>query len=78
MKPSTPYLNEKLSVQEAAQRASKPLREFMLAQTRESDLNLFAEIADVDEIKSPASVPFSILVPSFVTSELKTAFQIGF
>jgi flagellar biosynthetic protein FliP len=74
----SPYLNETLSVEEAVQRAAKPLREFMTAQTRETDLKLFSEMAEKGEFPSPESVPFSVLVPSFVTSELKTAFQIGF
>jgi flagellar biosynthetic protein FliP len=54
------------------------MREFMLGQTREDDLALFARIADAGEFQSPADVPFSILLPAFATSELKTGFQIGF
>ena len=50
----------------------------MMAQTRESDLNLFLKIADIPDVSTAAEVPFSVLVPAFVTSELKTAFQIGF
>ena len=50
----------------------------MLGQTRETDLAMFADIAGVDNIESPEQVPFSLLVPAFMTSELKTAFQIGF
>lgn len=73
-----PYLSETIPAQEAVQRAAGPLREFMLAQTREADLNLFGEIAGAAAPKAPESVPFSVLVPAFVTSELKTAFQIGF
>ncbi len=75
---AAPYLDDKISMQEALQRASVPLREFMVAQTRETDLNLFGGIANATDFKTPADVPFSILVPSFVTSELKTAFQMGF
>lgn len=74
----SPYLDEQIEAPEALQRASVPLREFMLSQTRESDLDLFAGIANVGVLQSPEQVPFSILVPAFVTSELKTAFQIGF
>jgi len=55
-----------------------PLHEFMLAQTRESDLALFSRISDAGEFQSPQDVPFSVLLPSFVTSELKTGFQMGF
>lgn len=74
----TPYLNEDMPVQEALNLASIPLREFMMAQTREDDLKMFAEIAGAGDFSQPTDVPLSILVPSFLTSELKTAFQIGF
>jgi flagellar biosynthetic protein FliP len=73
-----PYLNESVPAEEAIKLAAQPVREFMLAQTRETDLNLFAEISKSGEIKTPEDVPFNILVPSFLTSELKTAFQMGF
>lgn len=73
-----PYLAERIDAEEALRRAGVPLRQFMLAQTRETDLKLFAEVSGRDGFDSPAAVPFSVLVPSFVTSELKTAFQIGF
>ena len=73
-----PYLSEEATFQEALFRARDPMRTFMLAQTRETDLALFAEIGDRQDIDSPEAVPFSILIPAFVTSELKTAFQIGF
>jgi flagellar biosynthesis protein FliP len=73
-----PYLNEELTPQQALERASIPLRGFMLAQTRETDLELFVRLARRDDLTSPQDVPFHILVPAFVTSELKTAFQIGF
>ena len=55
-----------------------PLRQFMLNQTRESDLQLFASIAGRTDIASAADAPLSLIVPSFMVSELKTAFQIGF
>lgn len=74
----TPYLNEEMEMQDALVQASMPLREFMMAQTREADLNMFSEIAGVKDFDQPSDVPLSILVPSFLTSELKTAFQIGF
>ncbi len=73
-----PYLAEELGPQQAVDAASIPLRGFMLAQTRETDLELFVRLARRDDITSPDAVPFHILVPAFVTSELKTAFQIGF
>ncbi len=73
-----PYLQEKLSPELALKHSLKPFREFMLAQTRESDLELFLDISEQDALDSPNDVPFSMLLPAFVTSELKTAFQIGF
>ena len=73
-----PYLNEKVSLQDAAVNATKPLRHFMFGQTREADIVTFASIAGHGKFASQADVPFTILVPAFVTSELKTAFQIGF
>ena len=73
-----PYMEEKLNAEQAFEKALVPFREFMIGQTRETDLQMFAEISGVDEIESPETIPFSLLVPSFVTSELKTAFQIGF
>lgn len=73
-----PYLDEQISVSEALARAEVPVREFMLRQTRESDLALFTELADRSDIQDIDAIPFNIIMPSFVTSELKTAFQIGF
>ncbi len=59
-------------------RAVGPLKQFMLAQTRESDIATFVRITGGDGFDKPEDVPLSILVPAFATSELKTAFQIGF
>ena len=73
-----PYMAEEMEFQEALDRASRPLRQFMLSQTRETDLKLFAYIAGHEPLVSRDEVPFSLLMPAFVTSELKTAFQIGF
>jgi len=73
-----PYMDEKIQPQEAFKKAQGPFREFMLAQTRETDLEMFGNISGKTNIASPEEVPFSILIPAFVTSELKTAFQIGF
>lgn len=73
-----PYLAEKLGTEEAISKAVKPLRTFMLEQTRETDLALFAEIRGIDGFESPDAIPLNLLVPSFIISELKTAFQIGF
>ncbi len=73
-----PYLNDKMQVEEALARGSEPLKAFMLHQTRDADIELFARISGKQDIESPDKVPFSLLVPAFATSELKTAFQIGF
>ena len=73
-----PYLAGSLSAMDAMMAATEPFKTFMLAQTRETDICMFADIAGVTEIESPDKTPFSLLMPAFVTSELKTAFQIGF
>ncbi|TCS42426.1 flagellar biosynthetic protein FliP [Reinekea marinisedimentorum] len=74
-----PYLAEEMAPVDAVNTAIEPLKKFMLAQTRESDLMLFMELADkVGQIESPEDTPLTILMPAFATSELKTAFQIGF
>lgn len=73
-----PYLSEKITSVEALQRASQPFRGFMLKQTREADIALFMHISHTPKVATPAQVPFFVLTPAFVTSELKTAFQIGF
>lgn len=73
-----PYIAEEVSPLKAVELAKAPLQEFMLSQTREVDLDMFARIGGYDVINSPDEVPFVVLVPAFVTSELKTAFQIGF
>jgi flagellar biosynthetic protein FliP len=73
-----PFSEDKIDIMQAAEIAGDPLRTFMLHQTRESDLALFIQISDHDEIDGPEQVPFKILVPAYITSELKTAFQIGF
>lgn len=63
---------------EFVERGARPFREFMLAQTREPDIALFARLAKVGPMAGPEDLPFRVLLPAFVTSELKTAFQIGF
>lgn len=73
-----PYMDESLSSEQALPRALAPFKTFMLRQTRETDLEMFAHLAGSDRFESPEEVPLSLLLPSFVTSELKTAFQIGF
>jgi flagellar biosynthetic protein FliP len=73
-----PYLAETLTAPQALDKAQVPLKDFMLAQTRQSDLDLFMRLSKRTDIAGPDQVPLTILVPAFVTSELKTAFQIGF
>ncbi len=73
-----PYLSDKLSFQDAIKEAQLPLQAFMLAQTRENDLALFTKLSGRESLESLDQVPFSLLVPAYITSELKTAFQIGF
>jgi flagellar biosynthetic protein FliP len=67
-----------ISFETALDRGVKPLKTFMLHQTRKADLSMFANMADAGPINTPEEVPLRILVPAFVTSELKSAFQIGF
>ena len=73
-----PYLEEQIGPQQAIDLARKPITDFMMKQTREADIELFAGIAGITGMESPDDVPFTVLIPAFVTSELKTAFQIGF
>ncbi|PKM11717.1 MAG: flagellar biosynthetic protein FliP [Gammaproteobacteria bacterium HGW-Gammaproteobacteria-3] len=73
-----PYLEEKIEAMAALEKASEPFRQFMLKQTREADLAMFIRISGHAELESVDDVPFSLLLPAYVTSELKTAFQIGF
>jgi flagellar biosynthetic protein FliP len=74
----TPYMAGSIDTSTALQRGVAPLRTFMLAQTRESDIAAFVRISGGKGFATPQDVPLSVLVPSFVTSELKTSFQIGF
>jgi flagellar biosynthetic protein FliP len=69
---------EELGPMEAFEAAGVPFHEFMLNQTRESDLQLFMRISETPPVETAEEIPFTILIPAFVTSELKTAFQIGF
>jgi flagellar biosynthetic protein FliP len=73
-----PYLSEQITSTDALQRASRPFHDFMLKQTRESDIALFMRISNTPKAATPEDVPFFVLTPAFMTSELKTAFQIGF
>jgi len=73
-----PYLNQSITTPAALQQAVEPLRDFMLRQTREKDLALFVQVSRAPQPSSPADVSLSALLPAFVISELRTAFQIGF
>lgn len=73
-----PYLNGEIDFQTAWTMTTDPIRAFMLAQIRQTDLMTFAGIAGHGTYASPADIPFPVLVASFITSELKTAFEIGF
>ena len=73
-----PYLAEEVSPGDALVDAAGPFREFMFAQTREADLAMFMRISEHEPVDEPEEVDFFVLVPAFMTSELKTAFQIGF
>lgn len=72
-----PYLAKKISHQQALQNAVSPLREFMFKQTREKDLALFVDIAKLKRPNNVTEIPTTVLIPSFIISEVKTAFQIG-
>lgn len=73
-----PYMAGSVTAFEAINEATVPFKQFMLAQTRETDIRMFADIAGITDIESPEQTPLTLLMPAFVTSELKTAFQIGF
>ena len=73
-----PLTRDEIGFDEFLQRGSEPLREFMLAQTREPDIALFARLAKIGPVQGPEQLPLRVLLPAYVTSELKTAFQIGF
>ena len=73
-----PYSEDRIAFNEALDRGAQPLRGFMMRQTRETDLGLFLKLSGNKEVQKPEEVPFTVLVPAYVTSELKTAFQIGF
>jgi len=74
----TPYLAEDINQSEAFDRAIAPIRSFMLRQTREDDLLLFLDAAKLEKPKTADETPMYVLIPSFVISELRTAFEIGF
>ncbi len=73
-----PYLREEISQDIALKSASEPLRDFMMKQTREKDLALFVNMAKIEKPNGPADVPLYVIIPAFMISELRVAFQIGF
>jgi flagellar biosynthetic protein FliP len=73
-----PFMNEQMSQGEAFTKIQVPLKEFMLSQVREKDVALFLDLTDSEVPDSPSDLPMLVVIPSFVLSELKTAFQMGF
>ena len=73
-----PFSQDKINFEQFVVKGSLPFREFMLAQTRETDIARFAELAKIKDLQSPEDVPMQVLLPAFAISEIKTAFQIGF
>lgn len=73
-----PFSQNRIGMEQLLDQGSQPFRSFMLAQTRQTDIALYARIANVENLEGPEQVPMRVLMPAFVTSELKTAFQIGF
>ena len=73
-----PYLNEQVTSVQALELAKEPMKAFMLSQVRIKDLETFAKIAGYEQLDSPEDTPLIVLIPAFVTSELQTAFIIGF
>lgn len=73
-----PLMDNQISMQQALQAGAGPLRGFMLGQTRQDDLALFVRLSGHKALDKPGDTPMTLLIPAFVTSELKTAFQIGF
>lgn len=73
-----PYIADEMTSVEAINVAKMPMKNFMLANTRENDIDLFFRIGNVPPVEKAEDIPFTVLMPAFVTSELKTAFQIGF
>jgi flagellar biosynthetic protein FliP len=73
-----PYLNGKISAESALSTASGDMKKFMVMNTRKNDLNMFIDLAEEGAVETPDDIPLTVLLPAFITSELKTAFQIGF
>jgi len=73
-----PYIDEQITTEEALDNTVNPLRDFMFDQTREKDISLFVNMADIDRPENQSDIPTYVLIPAFVISEIKIAFQIGF
>ncbi len=73
-----PLINEEIDETEAFARTVAPVRGFMMTHVREKDLGLFMDIADIDSVETPDDMPLKVLIPAFIISELKRAFEIGF
>ena len=73
-----PYINSEISQEVAMERAMTPIRDFMFKQTRDKDLGLFLNMKGIDRVSNLDEIPTHVLIPAFIISELKTAFQIGF
>lgn len=73
-----PYNAQEITIQEAFSISQEPLREFMLRQTREKDLTLFVKLSEIEQPESPQELPLTVIVPGFMISEMRIAFQIGF
>lgn len=74
----TPYKEGQITQEDFIQKASIPLKTFMLKQTKTSDVNLFVDLSKTEEVEDPQDLPITVVIPAFVTSELKRAFTIGF
>ncbi len=73
-----PYLNEEISIDQAYNRTEEPLRDFMFKQTSEDSIALFVEMSEMERPENQADIPLYVLIPAFLTNEIKIAFQIGF
>ncbi|GGC99736.1 flagellar type III secretion system pore protein FliP [Undibacterium terreum] len=73
-----PFAENKMTMQEAMDKGVEPLKKFMIKQTRQTDLALYVKLSNTPQLQGPEEIPLRILIPAFITSELKTAFQISF
>lgn len=73
-----PYMNHTITLNQAFDRGETPLKNFMLNQTRKKDLSFFVDMAGINHVADRGSIPMNVVIPAFMTSELQTAFQIGF